>query len=26
LWQAARIGADPARLTVWRGWADAVWP
>jgi hypothetical protein len=26
LWQAARIGADPARIKVWRDWSDAVWP
>lgn len=25
LWQAARIGADPARLKAWRDWTDAIW-
>jgi len=25
LWQARRIGADPARIKVWQEWADAVW-
>ena len=26
LWQAGRIGADPARLQVWQDWADRIWP
>ena len=25
LWQAARLGADPARMKVWQDWTDAVW-
>jgi hypothetical protein len=25
LWEAARLGADPARLKVWGDWADKVW-
>ncbi|WP_296950593.1 hypothetical protein [uncultured Massilia sp.] len=26
LWQAQRIGADPARLQVWKDWTDRIWP
>lgn len=25
LWQAARLGADPARMKVGQDWTDAVW-
>lgn len=25
LWQATRIGADPARLATWRTWQDTIW-
>ena len=26
LWKATQLGADPARLKVWRDWTDAAWP
>ena len=26
LWKATQLGAEPARLKVWRDWTEAVWP
>jgi hypothetical protein len=26
LWKATQLGAEPARLKVWRDWSNAVWP
>jgi len=26
LWKATQMGAEPARLKVWRDWTEAVWP
>lgn len=25
IWQATRLGADPARVKVWKDWTDTVW-